>query len=273
MGPEQSEPISLKPSHGSEQSISPLELAGQVLRRAREAKGLTIHQLAASLHMGDEQLEALEAAQLNNLPEPVFIKAMVRRVASKLGIDPEPLVQGLSSSPRLKTSTASRWDTQETQDAKARPNLLLPLSGLAALAACLLAAFHLDQLGPIARKFAAMPSAPEPKAQPQTVSGTEEVSAEPSPPTSTASQSIVVRSQEPSWVVIRDGEGGVLFEGTLNTSKTFNGERGLEIYAGRPDLVSTSQEGVSQAGTPLGTIDQVRWYRVTAAPSRSKQDL
>ena len=74
-------------------------------------------------------------------------------------------------------------------------------------------------------------------------------------------------------MVIRDGEGAVLFEGTLNTGKTFNGERGLEIYAGRPDLVSTSQEGVSQSGTPLGTIDQVRWYRVTAAPSRSEQDL
>ncbi|NDD69224.1 MAG: helix-turn-helix domain-containing protein, partial [Synechococcaceae bacterium WB9_4xC_028] len=250
-----------------------LAQAGRQLAEARSAAGLSQEQLASQMHMGVEQLAALEGGDQNELPEPVFIKAMVRRVASKLGIDPEPLVQGLSSSPRLKTSTASRWDTQETQDAKARPNLLLPLSGLAALAACLLAAFHLDQLGPIARKFAAMPSAPEPKAQPQTVSGTEEVSAEPSPPTSTASQSIVVRSQEPSWVVIRDGEGGVLFEGTLNTSKTFNGERGLEIYAGRPDLVSTSQEGVSQAGTPLGTIDQVRWYRVTAAPSRSKQDL
>ncbi len=273
MGPEQSEPISLKPSHGSEQSISPLELAGQVLRRAREAKGLTIHQLAACLHMGDEQLEALEAAQLDNLPEPVFIKAMVRRVASKLGIDPEPLVQGLNSSPTPNSRAARNRNSQQSTEKKAGPNLLLPLSGLAALAAGLLAAFHLDQLGPIARKFAAMPSAPEPKAQPQTISGTEEVSAEPSTPTSTASQSIVVRSQEPSWVVIRDGEGGVLFEGTLNTSKTFNGERGLEIYAGRPDLVSTSQEGVSQAGTPLGTIDQVRWYRVTAAPSRSEQAL
>ena len=78
-------------NHWSEQNDSPLSTVGQALQVARDNKGLTPEQLADQLHIGVEQLLALETGQSEDLPEPVFIKAMVRRIASYLQINPDPV--------------------------------------------------------------------------------------------------------------------------------------------------------------------------------------
>ena len=49
--------------------------AGRQLAEARAAAGLSQNQLAGQLHMGEEQLAALERGDQTELPEPVFIKA------------------------------------------------------------------------------------------------------------------------------------------------------------------------------------------------------
>ena len=48
--------------------------AGRQLAEARATAGLTQSQLASQLHMGEEQLAALERGDQAELPEPVFIK-------------------------------------------------------------------------------------------------------------------------------------------------------------------------------------------------------
>lgn len=73
----------------------PLLQVGTVLRRAREQQGLSIDALAKSLRIGEEQLLALEKGDEGQLPEPVFIKAMVRRVAERLHLDETPLIKQL----------------------------------------------------------------------------------------------------------------------------------------------------------------------------------
>ena len=69
--------------------------AGRQLAEARAAVGLTQNQLASQLHLGEEQLAALERGDQAELPEPVFIKAMVRRISSHLGLDADAMVQTL----------------------------------------------------------------------------------------------------------------------------------------------------------------------------------
>ena len=51
---------------------------GRVLKEQRERQGMTSQAFADSLHMGQEQLEALENGDRDNLPEPVFICGMFR---------------------------------------------------------------------------------------------------------------------------------------------------------------------------------------------------
>ena len=68
---------------------SGIEVVGAAIRDGRESRSISRDDLAQRLHMGCEQLEALEQGDPHRLPEPVFIKAMVRRLASHLELDAE----------------------------------------------------------------------------------------------------------------------------------------------------------------------------------------
>ena len=92
------------------ESAATLQDIGAVLRQARESQGMTCDQLAGSLNMGTEQLQALESGDLQRLPEPVFVTAMTRRVASKLNVDSDPLIQ------RLQTALANPGKPQDIRD-------------------------------------------------------------------------------------------------------------------------------------------------------------
>ena len=63
---------------------------------------------------------------------------------------------------------------------------------------------------------------------------------------------------------VRNRSGEVIFEGTLNETKRFKADQGLEVFAGRPDLVRFSYGDASLR--VLGTIDQLRWYPLTPEP-------
>ena len=64
-----------------------LQKVGEFIKEARQGRNLSIEDLSSSLMIGQEQLIALEAGDENSLPERVFIKAMVRRIAEKLNLD------------------------------------------------------------------------------------------------------------------------------------------------------------------------------------------
>ena len=74
---------------------SGFETVGEAIRLGREARSISRDDLANRLHMGCEQLEALENGELEQLPEPVFVKAMVRRLASHLRLDADALVDAM----------------------------------------------------------------------------------------------------------------------------------------------------------------------------------
>ena len=71
----------------SPSSLNPLKKIGGVIRKTREEKNLSIEDLSGSLRIGEEQLIALENGEEDLLPEKVFIKAMIRRVAERLHLD------------------------------------------------------------------------------------------------------------------------------------------------------------------------------------------
>lgn len=68
---------------------------GRRLAAARQAAGLSLEDLAGRLRLGPEQLLALEQGEIWRLPEPVFVLAMARRVASALELDAESDLQAL----------------------------------------------------------------------------------------------------------------------------------------------------------------------------------
>ena len=75
---------------------TPLQKVGEFLREARQGRNLSVEDLSASLRIGKEQLIALEEGDENSLPEKVFIRAMVRRIAEKLSLDTKFILEELN---------------------------------------------------------------------------------------------------------------------------------------------------------------------------------
>lgn len=76
---------------------------GTLLRRAREAAGLHVAHLAASLKVPVRKLEALEQDRWDELPDAVFVRALASSVCRALKIDPAPVLERLPQGavPRL----------------------------------------------------------------------------------------------------------------------------------------------------------------------------
>ena len=73
-----------------------LKAVGDFLREARQGRNLSVEDLSSSLRIGKEQLIALESGDESALPEKVFIRAMVRRIAEKLNIDTSFILEELN---------------------------------------------------------------------------------------------------------------------------------------------------------------------------------
>ena len=71
---------------------APAEGFGAALKRAREAQGISIGDMAARSRLSVQQVRALESERTAELPEPVYVRAFIRGVASVLGLEPDPLV-------------------------------------------------------------------------------------------------------------------------------------------------------------------------------------
>ena len=75
---------------------SALQNVGEFLREARQGRNLSVEDLSSLLRIGKEQLIALESGDESALPEKVFIRAMVRRIAEKLNLDTSFILEELN---------------------------------------------------------------------------------------------------------------------------------------------------------------------------------
>lgn len=79
------DPVRLVDEHG---------YTGALLARAREARGLTLQDVADATRISVRYLEALEADRFADLPSIPFVKGYVRELARLLGLDAEAVVAG-----------------------------------------------------------------------------------------------------------------------------------------------------------------------------------
>ena len=67
------------------------------LRLAREAKGLSIRDMAEITKLSARVIEALEDRRLSYLPAGIYRRAILRSVASEVGLDPEQTLRDFST--------------------------------------------------------------------------------------------------------------------------------------------------------------------------------
>ena len=72
--------------------VTSLSSAGQILKRAREAQGLPIESLAATIKVTVRKLELLEGDRIDELPDATFARALAQTVCRTLKIDTAPVL-------------------------------------------------------------------------------------------------------------------------------------------------------------------------------------
>ena len=68
------------------------------MQRLREARGVTLRDIAASTNLSIAQLEALERNDIARLPGGIFLRGIVRSYARQIGLDPEATLREFISS-------------------------------------------------------------------------------------------------------------------------------------------------------------------------------
>lgn len=79
---------------------------GEILRQAREAKGLSLAQVEEATKIRSTYLQALEEEQYDRLPAPVYIKGFLKNYALYLGLEPQEVLS-LCQAPEASTAATS----------------------------------------------------------------------------------------------------------------------------------------------------------------------
>jgi cytoskeleton protein RodZ len=219
------------------------DAVGAELKSAREARGLSVSEVAQQLKFAPRQLEALEQERFDLLPGGTFVRGMLRSYARLLKLPPEPLLERIAG--RFAAPDANHLAARYSQpvpfsdNARRSTFVYLGLSlGVLALGGGVAYQWYYEHNAPklaAAKRAVAKPSVASvtPKAQPKTIDQTveAEVSAKLAPPkqmvverpaatekvasTSPAKVAsgvnrLVIRCEEEAWIEVKDANERML---------------------------------------------------------------
>ena len=100
-----------------------VETPGNLLKKQRESKNLSIAQVAKSTRVRAVYLQAMESDDFAALPSPVHARGFLRVYADFIGLDPEVLIEKLSSELRFKTIEKFVEDSTFGDNQKSEPTV------------------------------------------------------------------------------------------------------------------------------------------------------
>lgn len=228
---------------------------GDEFRVAREARGLSLSDVAEQLHIRSTYLQAIEEEDWPSIGAAVYVRGFLRTYARFLGLDPEHAVdafnQGTPSAPPTK-----QWSGSAIPAASGRRG-----SGMSVWAwlATVVALALIGYVGYGYYQLKAVP-APTPRAAPAEAgsaapSAVPAVTASPVPEPRWTGKSLVVRVRQLSWLRV-SVNGKTVMEGEFppGTQREFTGHR-IRVMAGNAGGVEVSAPG--QPTRILGSPGQV----------------
>ena len=124
---------------------SSLQKVGEFLREARQGRNLSVEDLSSSLRIGKEQLIALEEGDEKSLPEKVFIRAMIRRIAEKLNLDTSFIFEELNENKKNAPKENPLIKKEEHKKNKViNPFGMVILSGILGLLTSIMVVKYID---------------------------------------------------------------------------------------------------------------------------------
>jgi transcriptional regulator with XRE-family HTH domain len=240
-----------------------MPVLGERFRAAREARGLTLSEVAEEIRIRSVYLSAIEEENWSAIGAPVYTRGFLRTYARFLGIEPEEAVAAFNTATGTLPATAAppALDDVRTRRASGRGGGLSPLIWVASIVAIALVAFvvynaltlHPQRPEPIAAASqSASPAAasPTPNAFP---SPQATGSLAPGEVLAMGPNTISVRLSAPSWLRV-SVDGSVSIEGTFptGTARTFHGKSafvrignagGVEIFVDGKSIGTLGKSG------------------------------
>jgi cytoskeletal protein RodZ len=215
--PVAAEPVEFVPAPPTPGEI--LQGLGESLRQNRQNRQLSIGDIASRTRIQPRLVQAIEEGHIEMLPEPVYVKGMVKRYADSLGLDGMAISQQVPNwdaaaakfEPTTKIQTTTFHTPTQVKPLYVYLGYTVAILGVSAVASNLLNTAFNSQSQPtpvVATKpQSALPPAVTPEAAPQH-SQLPDIPVE-----------IVVKS--PTWAQIGI-DGKTVFTGNLNVGTKFN---------------------------------------------------
>ena len=214
--------------------------AGQRLRAAREAAGMTLDEVATTTRIPTRHLESLENSDFERLPAPTYTIGFAKNYAQAVGLDRREIADQLRGEVGGLRPTTFQVDSFEPADpARAFPKWLL----FAVLAGIVLVIAGFGWLR--SREYAE--DAPV-VAEGPAANAANPAQAASAPPVPAAAQGpVVLTANAEVWLQVKDG-GTTLKEGILQTGQSFE----VPATAAAPVLTTGKPEALRIS---VGTAD------------------
>lgn len=248
---------------------------GQRLREAREAKGLSVEDIAAQTRIPTRHLTSLETGEWDKLPAATYSIGFAKNYAGAVGLDRDEIGEQLRGEMGGSRQIYAQPEVYETVDpARTMPRGLV-LAALGLLAVVVLAFTWLNNRSleedePVAE--AANVAAP----------AANEVAAAPAP-VQVAARPVVLTATDAVWIEVEDG-GTTLHQGELAAGQSYTvpatavapmlttgKPEALRVVVGTTQAPPVGEAGRTVSGVSLKATDLLR--SGAAAPTAAAQQI
>ena len=243
---------------------------GQRLREAREAKGLSIEDIAASTRIPTRHLSSLETSEWDKLPAATYSVGFAKNYAAAVGLDRAEIAEALRLEMGGTRPVTIYPEVYETADpARTMPKGLV-FGALALLAIVVLGLTWMSNSSMAGDETA--PATENVVAPEANVAG-----AVPTPAPAVAGP-VVLTANEAVWISVKD-EGAILKQGELGPGQSYEvpanavapvlttgKPEALRISVGTADAPAVGPAGETVSGVSLRAADLLRGP-ATAAPA------
>ena len=189
---------------------------GERLRAAREAKGLSLEDIAAQTRIPQRHLESIENANWDALPAPTYTTGFAKSYASSVGLDRTEIGDQLRAEMGGQRFTANTIEAFEPADPRRTMPKSLVIGTVVALVVLValmtwLNNRSLEQPDESANLATVQPANPAPATQPQA-----QPAAAPA-----ANAPVVLTATAPVWLQVSEKGGSTLFSGMLQPGQTY----------------------------------------------------
>jgi transcriptional regulator with XRE-family HTH domain len=242
------EPRSGPASRGDHANAAP-QSAGERLRAAREAQGLSLADVAARTRVPIRHLEAIESGDYSNLPTPTYAIGFAKAYARAVGEDEVTIARDVRTRTASISAERQEYQPYELDDpTRVPPRGLAIVAGLVGVVVLIVALVWIGSTwfvggsSDTASETAAA-SNPVPAAKPMVTQ-----------PVPAAASQVTLTALDRVWVRVHDGAGKTLYQNTMNAGDSFAVPPGADhpqLTVGRPDKLRVSLNGTALA--PLGS--------------------